>query len=287
MASTRLVYVSDREGDMYELFAEYEKARQSQTVCAEWLIRASSDRNVGEDDKLKATAAAAPVITTVEFDLPAREGRAARRVVQQLRVARVRLKAPYRVGQKFDPVTVTVLMAQEVNPPSGEEALCWWLLSSCLVDTPEHAAELLQWYLCRWQAEIYFRILKSGCQVEELQLEKLERLEPALALYMIIAWRVLYLTMLGRHCPEMPCDVVFEQEEWQAIYIVTTRQAPPEQPPSLDQIVRMVAVFGGFLNRKSDGFPGPQSLWIGLQRCADFVLAMEAQRAMMAGQSYG
>ncbi|WP_245535916.1 IS4 family transposase, partial [Thiorhodococcus drewsii] len=41
----------------------------------------------------------------------------------------------------------------------------------------------------------------------------------------------------------------------------------------------------GFLNRKSDGFPGPQSLWIGLQRAADFVLALEAQRS--AGASYG
>lgn len=93
--------------------------------------------------------------------------------------------------------------------------------------------------------------------------------------------------MLGRQCPELPCDVAFEQEEWQAIYIVTTRKAPPDQPPGLDQMIRMLASFGGFLNRKKDGFPGPQSLWIGLQRCRDFVLAMEAQQAMMAGQSYG
>ncbi len=53
------------------------------------------------------------------------------------------------------------------------------------------------------QIEVFFKILKSGCKVEDLQLEKLERLEPALAFYQIIAWRVLYLTMLGRDCPEL------------------------------------------------------------------------------------
>ena len=100
---------------------------------------------------------------------------------------------------------------------------------------------MLSWYLCRWQIEIYFKVLKSGCRVEELQLEQRERLEPALALYMIIAWRVLYLTKLGRDCPEMPCDAVFAEEEWRAVYLVTQRQPPPEQPPTLDTMVRMLA----------------------------------------------
>jgi hypothetical protein len=134
--------------------------------------------------------------------------------------------------------------------------------------------------------QIFFRILKSGCRVEELQLEKLQRLEPALAFYMIIAWRVLFLTMLGRECPEMPCDVVFDEAEWQAVYLVTQRQPPPDTPPSLECMVRMIATLGGFLDRKCDGFPGPQTLWIGLQRAADFVLALEAQRSI-AAERYG
>ena len=103
---------------------------------------------------------------------------------------------------------------------------------------------------------------------------------------MIIAWRVLMLTTLGRDYPEMPCDVVFDKAEWQAVYLVTQRKPPPETPPSLDQMVRMVAGLGGFLNRKHDGFPGPQTIWIGLQRAADFVLALEASRAADGG-SYG
>jgi hypothetical protein len=84
----------------------------------------------------------------------------------------------------------------------------------------------------------------------------------------------------------MPCDVVFDTAEWQAVYLVTQCKPPPATPPTLDRMVRMVASLGGFLNRKSDGFPGHQTLWIGLQRAADFVLAMDAQRCVGEGR-YG
>lgn len=283
---TQLIYVGDREADLYELFAERHQALHSQAPSAEWLIRAEHDRKLADGGKLWAALEQAPVLAQVEFDMPATEKRKARHIVQRLQVARLTLKAPYRPGQQLPDVEVTALLAQEDHPPAGEEPISWVLLTSLPVDSAEQAGEILQWYLCRWQIEVFFKILKSGCKVEDLQLERLERLEPALAFYMIIAWRVLYLTMLGRTCPELPCNVVFAEEEWQAVYIVAKRQPPPEVPPSLDEMVRMVAGFGGFLNRKGDGFPGPQTLWIGLQRSRDFVLALEAQRTLQ-NPSYG
>ena len=160
------------------------------------------------------------------------------------------------------------------------------LLTNLPVTTPEQVIEKINWYLCRWQIEIYFRILKSGCNIEKLQLEHVERLRPALALYMIVAWRVLYLTVMGRECPELPCDVVFETSEWQAVYLVATKTRPPAHPPTLNTMVRMVAGFGGFLGRKHDGEPGPQSMWIGLQRTRDFVLTLEANELATTAQSY-
>jgi hypothetical protein len=96
---------------------------------------------------------------------------------------------------------------------------------------------------------------------------------------------VVLRAMLGRECPEMPCDTVFADEEWRAVYLVTERKPPPDEPPSLDTMVRMVATLRGFLNRKADGFPGPKTLWIGLQRVPDFVLALETQRAI--SETYG
>lgn len=281
LTDTRLAYISDREGDIYDLFVE----APCPETGADWVIRAQHrDRLLDDGTKLEATVAKADVLTEVSFERPAREGRPARRVTQQIKVARVTLKPPARPERTLPPVTITALLASELDPPAGEDPLEWLLLTNLVIDTPAQAAEILTWYLCRWQVEVYFKILKSGCKIEQLQLEQRERLEPALAFYMVIAWRVLYLTMLGRDCPELPCDAVFADAEWRAVYLVTQRQPPPEQPPSLNQMVRMLASLGGFLGRKQDGFPGPKTIWIGLQRAADFVLALEAQQK--AG-SYG
>jgi hypothetical protein len=276
LSETRLTYIADREGDIYDLFVEAPCPEQG----ADWLVRVQhTDRLLADGRKLRAVIDAAPVLTEVTFDRPASNGRRARTVHQQIKVVRVTLQAPARPDRTLSDVTVTALLATEAQPPAGEESLDWLLLTNLPVETPEQAIEKLTWYLCRWQIEVYFKILKSGCRVEQLQLEKRERLEPALAFYMIIAWRVLFLTMLGRECPEMSCDCVFADEEWRAVYLVTQRKPPPDKPPSLDTMVRMVAGLGGFLNRKNDGVPGPKTLWIGLQRVPDFVLALEAQRA--------
>ena len=279
---TRLTYIADREGDIYDLFVEAPCPEHG----ADWLIRVQhQDRLLADGRKLRAALDTAPVLTEITFDRPASNGQPARTVEQQIKVVRVTLKAPARPDRTLEDVPVTALLATETNPPAFEAPLNWLLLTNLCVETPEQAIEKLSWYLCRWQIEVYFKVLKSGCRVEQLQLEKRERLEPALAFYMIIAWRVLFLTMLGRDCPEMPCDTVFADEEWKAVYLVTQRKPPPDEPPSLDTMVRMVASLGGFLNRKSDGFPGPKTLWIGLQRAADFVLALEAQRSIE--ESYG
>jgi hypothetical protein len=150
------------------------------------------------------------------------------------------------------------------------------------VSTFEQAAAMMDLYLCRWHIEVYFRILKSGCAIEKLQLEDVERLKPALAVYMIIAWRVLFLTMLGRQYPNLPCDVVFASAEWQAVYVVTTHKAPPPKPPSLSVMIAMIAEWGGFTNRRTDGPPGPKTIWIGLQRAKDFARGVEAQKQLEA-----
>ncbi len=282
LSDTRLTYVADREADLYDLFVE----APCPESAADWLVRGQHDRVLGDGRTLRQHLADAPVLAETTFERPATHGLKARVVQQQIKAIRVTLPAPHRPDRTLPDVEVTAILATEPQPPAGEEPVEWLLLTNLPVDTPEQALEKLQWYLCRWQIEVFFRILKSGCRIEKLQLEKLERLEPALAFYMIIAWRVLFLTMLGRECPEMPCDVVFDKAEWQAVYIVTERKPPPETPPTLDQMVRRVAGLGGFLNRKSDGFPGPQTLWIGLQRAADFVLAMDAQRGLGEGR-YG
>jgi hypothetical protein len=280
---TRLVYVADREGDIYEIFFEQQIVSQKGKSAADWLIRSRFDRNTTDGKKLWKSTQQSEVIDQVEFDLPAAKGRKARQIIQSLRAVRIKLNPPFRRGKKLDSVEVTALLASEDNPPEGEEPVEWLLLSNVPVETSEQAVDMLQWYLARWQIEIFFRILKSGCKVEELQLEKVEKIEAALSFYMIIAWRILFLTTLGRVCPELPCDAVFDGEEWKAAYIVSKRKPPPDHPPRLNEMIRTIASFGGFLGRKSDGDPGPKSIWIGLQRVRDFAAGIQFQKELEAG----
>jgi hypothetical protein len=274
LPDTRLVYVADRDSDLFELFEE------GQTGEADWLIRASQDRALTGGDHLWQTLREAKVLGTTEFDLPATPQRAQRRVVQSLRTARVQLRPPYRPDRKLPSVEVTAILAWEQEPPEGVEPVEWLLLTNLPVNSAEEAEQKVQWYVCRWQIEIYFRILKSGCKVEQLQLQERDRLEVALALYMIVAWRVLYLLMLGRTVPDLSCEVVLAAEEWKAVYLVTQRKPPPAQPPCLGDILVLIARLGGFLARKGDGHPGPKALWIGLQRTRDFVIAIQAREAI-------
>jgi hypothetical protein len=293
--STLIVNVADREGDIYELLMQ----GTSNTRKANWLIRSSHNRSVfsSEDAELKSKlhdqVRLAPVIGEIEFTLSNSSnqknrktiwkklpGRKERKVTQEIRVDRVNLVPVERKGMHLPKVAVYVIHCVEVNPPSEEEKIEWFLLTNIPVDSTAQAIEIVQWYMCRWQIEVFFKILKSGCKIEELQFDSFKNTSNCIAMYMIVAWRILYLTMLGRQCPEIPCSDVFEENEWHSVYGIVMKKEPPKKPPSLNEMVRMIASLGGFLGRKGDGNPGPKTMWIGLQRMKDFAIAWEAFRSL-------
>lgn len=271
---TRLVYVADREGDIRALMDL--AARRGHP--ADWLVRATHNRNTALGEKLWDRLARTEPLGEVEFMLPAAPGRAARRVRQTLYSERVTLPA----HRGAPALAVTAILAREEHPPAGETALEWRLLTNRMAETLEQVVELIDWYRRRWLIEIFFRILKSGCRIEALQLGTLERLERALVIYLIIAWRILHLVTWGRDCPDLPCDVVFDPAEWQAAWIVAYRRPPPDTPPPLGMMVRLIAGFGGFLGRKHDGHPGPKAIWEGMQKVRAFAIAFEARKAAYA-----
>jgi len=281
---TTIVAVSDSEGDIYECI------QAGVDGAAEFIIRGCQDRAVLEDEcpLLLQTLACKAVLGTMEINVSrrdastgdttkkrkqARSGRIARVTI---RAARVLLRAPARPGLKLPHVHVNVVLVREENPPAGEEAIEWLLVTSLPIETYAEVLTVISYYCCRWEIEVYFRTLKSGCQIEKLQFEKQERFEVCLAMYMIVAWRVLYLLMLGRACPEMRCDAVLSEAEWKSVYVIGTNKKAPAKPPLLQAMVTMIAELGGYLNRKHDGPPGPQTMWIGLQRMRDFAAAWSA-----------
>ena len=263
---TRLVYVADRESDLRELL---DRAAEL-GYPADVLLRAKHDRILAEGGKLRAEVARQGVLGEVEFAMPAARGRTARTVVQTVRAARVTLAR--HAGKTCE---VTVILAREEAPPAGEKPVEWLLLTNEPVTTLDDAVLRIGWYRRRWLAEIFFRILKSGCRVEALQLATVERLERALVIYLVIAWRILYLITLGRDGPDLPCEVAFTAEEWRAAWLMAKHQPPPAAPPTLGEMMRLVAGFGGFLGRKGDGHPGPKALWEGLMKLMAYVEALQ------------
>jgi hypothetical protein len=130
-------------------------------------------------------------------------------------------------------------------------------------------------YCCRWQIEVYFRTLKSGCRIEARYFEHLGRLLNCHAVYSLVAWRIMYLCYFGRECPDLDCEVIFEPSEWKSVYMAVRRQDPPATPPKLNEMIRMIASLGGYVIRRST-HPGTQTLWLGLQRVHDFSTAWTA-----------
>ena len=258
---TRHICVADRESDIMALLV---RARELEHA-ADYLVRSQHNRALPEGGKLWEKVGQAPVLGHVRFDLPAGRGRKARAVKQEVRVERVTLKDGAN-GQ----VQVTCVVAAEIDAPAGVKPVLWRLLTNRQASTLEQACALIDWYRARWEIELFFLVLKEGCRVERLQLGDSERLQTALALYMVIAWRINRLMRLGRALADLPADLVFESDEWKAAFILNKKPVP-KQVPELNTVIRLIAQRGGFLARKGDGQPGAKSIWLGMQDVAVFV----------------
>jgi hypothetical protein len=117
----------------------------------------------------------------------------------------------------------------------------------------DSATEKIQWYSRRWGIEIWHKVLKSGCKVEDCQLEAADRLKRYLTLFSIIGVRLMHVAHLARVQPEAPASEVFCADEIEALHLRVKKSLPrATQPPT----VRMLGRLGGHLGRKSDKEPG-------------------------------
>jgi hypothetical protein len=255
----QVVVVADREADLFDLFAAPRPAG------VDLLIRAKPRRRLHRDERLLGqAAAAAPVLATLAVTLPRADDRPARPAVLTLRAAAVTLERPsVHPRRRFlKPVAVQVILAEETDPPAGETPVRWLLLTTRPSLTPEAAVQAVRWYSLRWLIERLHFVLKSGCRLEELQLETAARLGRALATYLIVAWQLLWLTYQARRAPDEPCRGVLDAEQQEVL-----RQhfhVPGDGTAlTLGEAVRLVARLGGFLDRRGDGTPGVKCLWRG------------------------
>ena len=278
---TQFVCIGDSESDIYELIAETRKAPGN----AHWIVRACQDRALTHDssdktaaNSVRAELLAAPVLYTTMIAVGGRTAKVScekrgRRQPRESREAEVRavsltLRPPHRPDRKLPPITVNVVMVRELNPPEGEPAVEWMLLTDLTINTADDVRNIIEKYQTRWMIEIFFRTLKSGCRVEARRFEHIDRFLPCLAVYLIVTWRTLYVCRMSRECPDISCEAIFEPAEWKSACRVVLGKTP-RTPPTLQEMVRIVAQLGGYVNRKRTDPPGPQTVWLGLQRLHD------------------
>lgn len=283
---TQCIAIGDSEADIYELFAESRETGNSKPL--ELIIRACHNRKLNDcDDGLLESVRKSPLLYECTLDVSRRipkvsgdtrkrrEERDSRVAAVEVRARSVTLRPPPRLRGKMSAVVLNAVLVEEVNPPKGQTPIQWILITTLPIDELEMVRLIVEYYCVRWQIEIYFKTLKSGCRIEERYFETLPALLNCVAVYAIVAWKILYLCRLSRECPDIDCEVVFTPSEWKSVYMATRREDPPETPPTLNEIVRMIASLGGYVNRNSTS-PGTQTLWFGLQRLHDLSTAWDA-----------
>ena len=269
------IHVADREADFYDFLNAAIDRSLDVVVRARW------DRVLDEegDPHLRATVAATEPLGSVVVDIPRSGAHASYQATLELHACQVNLRPPQDAEHRGRPsLPIWVVLARQTDtPPPGQKPVVWWLLTTLGVPDLEMAREVLRWYTLRWRIERFHYTLKSGCHIEEIQLQTFERQERALALYSVVAWRLQYITYLSRSEPTLPASSCLSSDEIEVLS-ATFRRDPAMPPPDLRTAVRWVAQLGGFLARRRDGEPGVKVLWLGLAALHLMVIGYQLPR---------
>ena len=284
--STQLVMIADRESDITQVIDYCNRQNDF-----DWVVRGGVERILAKssrsDESVRVRDALLDGKIRLEKQMPIRArvswgspslkqhpsqaDREAREITVTVHAGEVNLNDARRSKQdrKVEGITVNAVLVSEVDPPEGVQAVEWLLLTSLPIKTKAQIEQIVDYYKQRWVIELYFKVLKSGCKIESRRFEHMDRFLPALALYMIVAWRSLYICRVSRTHEEASCELVYSKAEWQSVWRIVKRKPLPKKAPRLMEMTKIVAQLGGYVNRKNAGPPGPQTTWIGLQPMHD------------------
>lgn len=272
-SSVHIVFLCDREGDFYDHLG------RTRPPNSDIIVRVAQNRLVEDKvvrtlfDKLETSTPCG----TYEVTTTDPQSGKPRRAVVTYRYTEVELLPPKgRLIAENHAVRAWAIMAREENPPEGTRGLDWKLLTTIEITNDEMALQMIRWYCLRWIIERFHYVMKSGCHVEELQLKTVDRLDKTLALFAVIASRILYMTYYARKDPNESASAILTAIEWKALHCAVHKTGtPPTAPPTVLEAVRMIGQLGGFMGRKRDGMPGVKVLWRGMQKLSVFAEAYE------------
>lgn len=257
----RLIAVFDREGDIFEAIEELDKLGHSFVIRAERnrLLDTSGGAKRYSLDEVQS----APVMAHKTVELRARAGKPARSATLEIRAMTVRIKPPRNRGRKGKSLTVNLVLAVERNPPAGTDPLCWYLVTREPIATASDVLDVVRDYEARWIVEEFHMGLKTGCSCEDRQMESAHALKNFLALATPMACQLLQLRDAARRdTPLEKCNMLGDAE---MAVLYGLRPRLMAKVTTARQLMRVVANFGGFLNRNSDPDPGWRTLWRGFE----------------------
>ncbi|MBS0263440.1 MAG: IS4 family transposase [Planctomycetes bacterium] len=279
--NTQIVSIADREADIFEIYVMAERELGRKT---DYIIRGDGDRCTPERDLEAGPYTYRKMLDELRqsacrgrrtIDLVQTPNRAARQAEVEIRAQQVTIKPPHNRAQ-LGIRQQNAILVEEINGPQDDTDISWLLVTSLPIKTMEQILKVIDYYRARWAIETFFRTLKTGCQVEQIYLETGDRLHRAVAMYMIVGWRVQYLTLLNRTVPNAPSTAYFTESEWKAVWCVVTKKKLPKKVPRLGEIMTLLAQLGGHNNRSGDLAPGSECVWRGIRRLVDLALAWDA-----------
>jgi hypothetical protein len=266
----RLIHIGDREADIYELFCAALSDKSNFLVRIK-VDRRTKDEIITIEDILKVAKSRG------QYEVNYNDGDGKNiKAKLQVKFEKMTIKPAYGIkSKKYPDITVTVIHAKEISPPGiGREAIDWKLITNLPVKTLTEAAEKLRWYALRWKIEVFFKVLKSGCRVEESKLRTAESLCKMIAVNSILAWRVFWMTMIGRSAEKISPLIALSDQEIKILdYLkpgMTSKNAN-----SLSTYIKKIAQLGGYLARSHDPPPGNMVIWRGISRLSEIQLGFE------------
>lgn len=288
-AGTCWVHVGDRGADFFEplVTARHNGCHVLIRLCQDRRVQRFGAGDGAQIEHLMQLARSLPAELTDVVEVASKGGRPGRQAQVCLASTRVCVQPPVqdKKWKGHPPLALTVLRIWEPNPPVGAEALEWVLGTDLPVRQPQDLLRYRDWYGWRWRtAEEYHKVEKTGCRIEALRFETVERLQAALAVVAVVAVRVLALRWQRDVAPEAPAAAVATPLEIEVVAKATAVRRPLT---TVRQFVDAVARLGGYLGRKCDGPPGWQTLWRGYQRLADILLGVELARPAAVSETAG
>lgn len=277
----KLIHICDRESDIYD----YLSAERSDSQFI--LLRIAQDRVVSDEShRIKSYLNNLSQMGRTKVNVGRNGKEAPREAELEVRYGQVKIQCPrdQKKTAKCLEIELTVIKANEIGS-EVENPIEWYLATDLEVKTLEEVEQCLEYYSYRWLIERFNYVLKSGCKIEDLQLETSSRLENAIATYTIIAMRILEMTYLSRINPSLYAEEVLSEDEIRLLQMKFKKVQSKEKLLMVDAMI-MVAMLGGFMGRKSDGMPGLKTIWRGMFALEMMVEGLNLARAALDGLNF-